>query len=179
MKEDTSEMDSLPPTNVFPATARSVSLPNGASQADSVAVAKVHLAACLSLVRPVSMSDAAAMEWINVAAVELTRFPPSVIEQACSAAKRNCGHHAKILPFVAEECERLETDFARMREAATAIPLSRREPERRRMSFSEILDNERWLNTPGEAQARMRGLGLSMGTLIEEGGQVRYASDLR
>lgn len=142
-------------------------------------MAKVHLAACLALVRPVSMSDEAAVEWISVAARELSGFPPSVIEQACSAAKRKCGHHAKILPFVSEECERIEVEFHRMRDAAQVIPLERRDPQRRKLAFSEILDNERWLNAPGEQQASLRKLGLKMGTLIEEGGLVRYAHDLR
>src|SRR5690606_29528576 len=127
---------------VLPATARSGSLPSGASQADSVAVAKVHLAACLALVRPVSMTDEAAVEWISVASRELSSFPPSVIEQACSAAKRKIGHHAKILPFVTEECERLEAEFWRLREQATALPPQRRDPERRKLTYSEILDNE-------------------------------------
>lgn len=144
-----------------------------------MAVAKVHLAGCLSLVRPVSMNDAAAGEWLNVAARELRSFPPSVIEQACSAARRSCGHHAKILPFVVEECERIETDFARMRDAAQVTPLRQRDPERRKMSYSEILDNERWLNTPGEMQAKLRQMGLKHGALIEDGDKVRYVSELR
>lgn len=172
-------MDYPPPTNVLPATARSASLPSGASQTDSVAVAKVHLAACLALVRPVTMTDEAAVEWITVASRELAGFPPSVIEQACSSAKRHCSHHAKILPFVTEECERIEADFWRMREAAKTIPFQHREPEHPKLSFSQILDNERWLNTPGEQQARLRKLGLKIGALIEDEGQVRYAHDLR
>lgn len=142
-------------------------------------MAKVHLAACLALVRPVSMPDEAAVEWISVAARELAGFPPSVIEQACSSAKRHCSHHAKILPFVTEECERIETDFWRIRETARAIPFQQRDPERPKLSYSQILDNERWLNTPGEAQVRMRRLGLELGALIEEGGKVRYVHELR
>lgn len=142
-------------------------------------MAKVHLAACLALVRPVTMTDQAAMEWINVASRELSGFPPSVIEQACSAAKRNCGHHAKILPFVSEECERIEAEFHRMRDAARVAVLPRRDPEHPKLAYSEILDNERWLNMPGEQQASLRKLGLKMGALIEHDGEVRYAHDLR
>lgn len=144
-----------------------------------MAVAKVHLAACLSLVRPVSMTDDAAVEWISVAARELSGFPPSVIEQACSAAKRKCAHHAKILPFVSEECGRIETEFARMRDTAQVIPLLRRDPPRRKLAYSDILDNERWLNAPGDAQARLRKLGLKCGALIEDDGEVRYVNELR
>lgn len=140
-------------------------------------MAKVHLAACLSLVRPVSMTDEAAVEWISVAARELSGFAPSVIEQACSAAKRKCGHHAKILPFVAEECERIEVEFSRMRDAAEVVSLLRREPPRLRLSYSDVLDNERWLNSPGGAH--LRTLGLTCGALVEDQGQLRYVPELR
>jgi hypothetical protein len=146
---------------------------------DSEAVARVHLSACLALVRPVTMTDAAAVEWITVAARELKGFAPSVIEQACSGAKRHCGHHAKILPFVSEECERIDAEFARMRDAAHVIPLLRREPESHKLTYAEILDNEKWLNTIGETQAQMRKMGLKCGALIEDAGAVRYVSELR
>jgi hypothetical protein len=80
---------------------------------------------------------------------------------------------------VVEECERIEAEFVRMRDAAKVTPLRKRDPERRKLAYSEILDNERWLNTIGEMQARMRKMGLKCGALIEDGANVRYVSELR
>lgn len=145
----------------------------------------MHLAACLALVRPVTMTDQAAMEWIKVAAKELTSYPPSVVEQASSAARRACSHHAKLLPFIVEECEKLEAQFYNRQRAAAAAERIAARPKRDDpplpppISRDEILDNERWLNTSGERQEKLRRMGLTVGALVEEGGQVRYAPDLR
>lgn len=151
---------------------------------DNQIAAKAHLAACLALVRPVSMTDDAALEWINVAAKELRGFPPSTVEQACSEARRKCSHHAKILPFVVEECERLETEFAKAArnarlQALPRTPYIHREPEPVKLRPEEIADNERWLNTVGDEQAKLRRIGLGNGALVMEGDRVRYAPDLR
>jgi len=148
---------------------------------DALTAARVHLAACLALVRPVSMSDAAAAEWVEVAAREVAGYAPSVIEQACAVARKHCGHHGKIVPKVVEECERLEVEFRRHREQASAPPLLAKAPAPRPAPQPwEIEDNERWLNTPGETQAKLRTLGLANGALIDDGvARVRYAPDLR
>ncbi len=59
-----------------------------------------QLSANFALVRPVTMSEDAAAEWLAVAATELNGYRRDQIEQALSAARRECTHHGQILPFV-------------------------------------------------------------------------------
>lgn len=67
------------------------------------------LTSCLYLVRPVGMSDADAAIWLRTAARELEHLPIDLLADACSAAKRTCDHHAKIVPtIIRETAERLE-----------------------------------------------------------------------
>ena len=53
-----------------------------------------------ALVRPVTMSDDAAAEWIAVAAAEFDGYRTDQLAAALEAARRECTHHGQIVPFV-------------------------------------------------------------------------------
>lgn len=59
-----------------------------------------HIAANLALVRPVSMNDEAAAEWLAVAATELDGYVFADVKAALSKARATCTHHGQILPTV-------------------------------------------------------------------------------
>lgn len=59
-----------------------------------------QLSACLALVRPVSMSEDAAAEWLGVAASDLAGYRRLSVEIALADARRNCTHHGQVLPHV-------------------------------------------------------------------------------
>lgn len=58
------------------------------------------LTAALTRVRPASMSDNAATDWLAVAAADLTGYRRDHVLAALDAAKRKCRFHNEILPFV-------------------------------------------------------------------------------
>lgn len=64
-----------------------------------------QLAANLALVRPVSMTDDAAADWLAVAASELDGFSCSDVSDALSQARRICTHHGQIVPQVIKSME--------------------------------------------------------------------------
>lgn len=59
-----------------------------------------QLSACLALVRPVSMTEDAAAEWLAVAASELAGYGKLMVEAGLSDARQNCTHHGQIVPHV-------------------------------------------------------------------------------
>lgn len=63
------------------------------------------LAACLSLVRPVGMSEDAAAEWLAVAANELSGYRRGSVISALTEARKRCTHHGQIVAFVIKEME--------------------------------------------------------------------------
>lgn len=75
-----------------------------------------------ALVRPVTMSDDAAAEWIAVAAAEFDGYRLDQLAAALEAARRDCTHHGQIVPFVFKW---LETEANRFNYAA------RKRPDRR------------------------------------------------
>lgn len=58
------------------------------------------LAGCLALVRPVGMSEAAAAEWLAVAAGELAGYSRPLVLAGMADARKRCTHHAQIVPHV-------------------------------------------------------------------------------
>lgn len=64
-----------------------------------------HLAACLALVRPVSMSEEAAAEWLAVAATELAGYRTGLVIGALSEARKRCNYPSQIIPFVIKDME--------------------------------------------------------------------------
>lgn len=63
------------------------------------------LAACLALVRPVSMTEEAAAEWLAVAANELAGYRRGSVLAALSEARKRCTHHGQIVAFTIKEME--------------------------------------------------------------------------
>lgn len=64
-----------------------------------------QLSACLALVRPVSMSEDAAAEWLTVAATELAGYLRLSVEAGLSDARQRCTHHGQIVPHVIKYME--------------------------------------------------------------------------
>lgn len=58
------------------------------------------VASALALVRPVGMSDAAADDWIALAANELRDIPADLLDEAAVHVRRTCTHHGQIVPAV-------------------------------------------------------------------------------
>lgn len=64
-----------------------------------------QLSACLALVRPVSMSEDAAAEWLAVAAGELAGYSRMSVEAALSDARQRCTYHGQIIPHAVKYME--------------------------------------------------------------------------
>ena len=64
-----------------------------------------QLSACLALVRPVSMTEDAAAEWIAVAASELAGYRRLSVEAGLSDARQRCTYHGQIVPHVIKYME--------------------------------------------------------------------------
>lgn len=58
------------------------------------------VASALALVRPVGMGDAAADDWIALAANELRDIPADLLDEAAVHVRRTCTHHGQIVPAV-------------------------------------------------------------------------------
>lgn len=84
-----------------------------------------QLSACLALVRPVSMTEDAAAEWIAVAASELAGYRRLSVEAGLSDARQRCTYHGQIVPHVIKYME--EANPWRM-----GKPLERRLPNQPR-----------------------------------------------
>lgn len=82
-----------------------------------------QLSASLALVRPVSMSEDAAAEWLAVAAGELAGYSRLSVEGALSDARQRCTYHGQIVPHVIKYME--DTSTWRM-----GKPLERHLPNR-------------------------------------------------
>lgn len=68
-----------------------------------------QLSACLALVRPVSMTEDAAAEWLAVAASELAGYLRVSVEAGLSDARQRCTHHGQIVPHVIKYMEASNT----------------------------------------------------------------------
>lgn len=64
-----------------------------------------QLAACFALVRPVSMTDDAAAEWLAVAAGELAGYERSTLRIGMAEARKRCSHHGQIIPTIIKAME--------------------------------------------------------------------------
>lgn len=84
-----------------PATQRKPPLSDYSTAADVVP----ELAACFALVRPVSMTDDAAAEWLAVAASELAGYRAGLLKIGMAAARKTCTHHGQIIPAIIREME--------------------------------------------------------------------------
>lgn len=82
-----------------------------------------ELAGCFALVRPVSMTDDAAAEWLAVAANELAGYETCLLRSGTAHARRTCTHHGQIIPAIIKKME----DMTPWR---MGQPLDRRLPNR-------------------------------------------------
>jgi hypothetical protein len=64
-----------------------------------------QLAACLALVRPVSMSEEAAAEWLAVAASELAGYQRWLVMSGLTEARKHCTFHGQIIPTAIKHME--------------------------------------------------------------------------
>lgn len=58
------------------------------------------LSRCLTLTAPSGMSQEDRLEWLTVAAMELTTVPSVIFDDACAEARRTCDHPSKIVPAI-------------------------------------------------------------------------------
>lgn len=87
-----------------------VTLPSSPSREWATAEGLIpQLSACLALVRPVSMSEDAAAEWLAVAASELAGYGRLSVEAGLSDARQRCTHHGQIVPHVIKYMEASNT----------------------------------------------------------------------
>lgn len=63
------------------------------------------LTTCLTLVRPVGMSDENASTWLRIAAGEVKALPRDLLADGCAAARKACTHHGQIVPTILKETE--------------------------------------------------------------------------
>lgn len=103
-----------------------------------------ELSRCLTLTAPSGMSQDDRLEWLTVAAMELTAVPSSILSDACAEARRTCDHPSKIVPaiiryqpghFLSESFMRGRLATARSRLAninAPRLPKQEDDPEERR-----------------------------------------------
>ena len=56
--------------------------------------------ACLTLVRPASMSDEAASDWVAVAAGQLSDLSEYEIRKGANVARNECQFHSQIIPTI-------------------------------------------------------------------------------
>ena len=130
-----------------------------------------HLAGCLAIVRPVSMTDEMAEEWISVGANDLKgRFPNDILEEACRLAREEADHHSKMLKaIIANARQLLERQRHRSRGEIVALPAPRKAPP---LTESDL----EFLNGDGQLARSMRRIGIAAGSLIEnEDGSVSLA----
>lgn len=59
-----------------------------------------ELAACLTLVAPVGMTEEARRDWFAVAWKTVGHLPPDLLSMGCDAARKSCDHPAKIVPAI-------------------------------------------------------------------------------
>lgn len=151
-----------------PAQSENGSLPALLAPASPAFVA-AHLTGCLTLVRPVGMTDDQAEEWLSIAAQDLAHYPEDIIVWCCAQARRVCRHHSEIVPKMIELCD--ETIELRRRGMRPRIAHS----EQREQIPAPPLDMD-WINGSGTLQSLLRKIGLENGHLLENGdGTVREA----
>ncbi len=120
--------------------------------------AVAHLSGCLSLVRPVGMSDDEADEWLSIAAGEVAEFPSDLIEAGCKRAKRSATHHSQIVPRVVDHCEDA-MKVLRNAFGPRVVPIERRLEAAPRPLTQDVIDG---LNPV------LRDVGLHLGYLRQD-----------
>jgi hypothetical protein len=122
------------------------------------------LSACLSLVRPVGMTEAETIDWLKVAADTLSHIPAHILERGARAARAKCTHHAQIVPTIVAET----------RDALDLYNRPRRPAPLRLVAPARPIQTE----TPPDPETLMpslRRMGLERGWLVERDGRLEWS----
>lgn len=82
------------------ATATATATPTGSRSRNSASIRTSELNRALALVRPVGMSDEMASDWLAAALGECLYLTDEQFKRGCAAARRECSHHAQIIPAI-------------------------------------------------------------------------------
>lgn len=63
------------------------------------------LSGCLTLLKPVGMTEDLATEWLAVAAMEVLHLERGVFLAGCARARQECSHHGQIIPTILKGAE--------------------------------------------------------------------------
>lgn len=125
------------------------------------------VSACLSLVRPVGMTEEETLDWLNVAVDTLADIPAHIVEDGARAARRRCDHHSKIVPAIIEET----------REALAWHNRPKTAPVLRLVAPDKLGEGEP-LPDPETLMDSLKKLGLSAGFLVRgPDGRLEWAVD--
>lgn len=121
-----------------------------------------ELAACLSLVAPVGMTEEAKADWLLVAWETLKHLPADMLHKGCVAARSTCDHPSKIVPaIIAETRDWFEARSHRFDPAPVNVGLLPSPPkhiadrDRRNFTAADWAELNVWLEKQG-AKARYR-----------------------
>lgn len=124
-----------------------------------------ELSACLSLVRPVGMTEAETKDWLSIAAETLAHIPVHILERGAWAARAKCTHHSQIVPTIVAETQ-------------TALDLHNRprSPALLRLVTREAPKAEQ-LPAPDTLMPALRRIGLDNGWIVERAGRLEWADN--
>jgi hypothetical protein len=81
-----------------------------------------ELAACLTLVAPVGMTEEAKRDWLAVAWATIGHLPADLLSLGCKQARQTCDHPSKIVPAIIAATEQSLHWRASLPSAATDAP---------------------------------------------------------
>lgn len=114
------------------------------------------------------MTDAAAGEFLTIAAAEVAEFPVDILAAACRHVRRTATFPSQIVPMLVEDCERavaLRRFLERRDRPALPAPPEFDRPALPPMTQREVDKLPSYLVT----------IGLACGALVERKGKVRPA----
>lgn len=123
------------------------------------------LSACLSLVRPVGMTEGETIDWLEVAADTLSHLPVDLVERGARAARTTCTHHGQIVPAIIAETKQA------MEWRSTPKPRALR-------LVAPVPKVEGPLPDPATLSQPLKQIGLSAGWIAErEDGRVEWTEE--
>lgn len=92
-----------------------------------------------ALVRPVSMSDETASDWLAAALAETSVLDDDEFSECCAAARRECSYHGQIVPrMMRDKVDRLADVKAFSEKLARIAPAWQPESDKRLSDNSEV-----------------------------------------
>lgn len=123
------------------------------------------LSACLALVRPVGMTEAETVDWLQVAAETLAHIPLHILERGAWSARAKCTHHSQIVPTIVTETQQ-----------ALDLHNRPRSPALLRLVKPEGPSPTEPLPDPATLMPALRRIGLDNGWIIERAGRLEWAA---